>query len=111
MHAGAKMQIKITNHVVKLTPRLKERIEQRVGLALGRYADRIATVAVKFVEVKPRGQKRCRIDITLAKRVTVETEDADVFASVDRAVENATRRVAIAIELDDAATASGKAAR
>jgi ribosomal subunit interface protein len=108
------MQIKITNHVIKLTPRLRERIEQRVGLALGRYADRIATVAVKFVVVKMLGgksQQRCRIDITLAKRVTVETEDADVFASVDRAVENATRRVAIAIELDDASAAPGKAAR
>lgn len=108
------VRIKITNHVVTLTPRLKERIEQRVGLVLGRFADRIDTVAVKFVTVKRKDlivEKRCRIDVSLAKRVVIELADADVFASVDRAVEAAARRVAHAIEQDDAIAALGNPER
>jgi len=103
------MNIKIANHVIKLTPRLKERIQQRVGLAMGRYADRIGTVAVKFVLVNQksgRPQQRCRINVTLAKKVIVETHDADVFASVDRAIENATRRIAMAIKQEVASEAA-----
>ncbi|MBK8207701.1 MAG: HPF/RaiA family ribosome-associated protein [Planctomycetes bacterium] len=100
------MQIKIANHVIKITPRLKDRIEQRLGLALGRYADRIGSVGVKFVVVKRKGKPpvtSCQVDVVLCKRVTAQVADADLFASVDRAVDNATRRVAMAIELEDAA--------
>jgi ribosome-associated translation inhibitor RaiA len=98
------MQFKITNHVIKLTPRLEERIKQRLGLALGRFADRVGTVAVKFVVVKHKGaavEKRCHVDVSLVKKITVELEEADVFASVDRAVENAARRVAMAIAQEE----------
>jgi ribosomal subunit interface protein len=100
------MQIKISNHVINLTPRLRERVEQRLGLALGRYADRIGSVAVKFVVSKRKGKAAetvCQVDVVLCKKVSVQTADADLFASVDRAVENATRRVAMAIEMEDAA--------
>jgi ribosomal subunit interface protein len=99
------MQIKIANHVIKMTPRLKERIVQRLGLALGRYADRIGSVAVKFLVVKRKDKKpetTCQVDVVMCKRVTAQVADADLFASVDRAVDNATRRVAMAIELEDA---------
>lgn len=94
------MNIKITNHVIDLTPRLRERIEQRVGIAMGRYADRINTVAVRFVSVTlpdKSSENRCHIDVTMCKSVMVEIGDEDVFASVDRAIDNATRRIALAI--------------
>ena len=98
------MQFKITNHVIKMTPRLEERIRQRLGLALGRFADRVGDVAVKFVVVKHKGaadEKRCHVTVSLVKKIRVELEEEDVFASVDRAVENAARRLAMAIAQED----------
>src|SRR5688572_8525358 len=104
LHHGVTMKIQITNHVMHITARLKERIQQRLGLALGRFADRISVAAVKFVIAKLPGglqERRCVIEVVLCKKIKVEAGDildADLFASVDRAVYNATRRVALAIE-------------
>lgn len=101
------MKIKITNHVIQVTPRLRERIEQRIGLALGRYADRISSVAVRFVPVKMPDEtfeNRCHVDVNMCKSVIVEIGDEDLFASVDRAIDNATRRIALAIAAE---TSSG----
>jgi len=97
------MKIQITHPNITTTPRLKEYIEQRLGLALGRYADRIGVVQVKFADAKlgPNVDiTRCRIDVGLRKTVVVEAADRDLFAAVDRAVEIAVRRLALAIDLD-----------
>jgi ribosomal subunit interface protein len=98
------MKIQITHPDAATTPRLKEYIEQRLGLALGRFADRIGVVHVKFADAKlgPSVEvTRCRIDVGLRKTVVVEAADRDLFAAVDRAVEIAVRRLALAIDLDD----------
>ena len=100
------MKIQIAPQALATTPRLNEYIEQRLGLALGRYADRIGVVTVKFANVTLSANSkakvtRCRIDVGLRKTVTVEAADRDLFAAVDRAVEIATRRLALNIDLED----------
>lgn len=90
------MQILISNGSIKLTRLLKEHIEKRVGLALGRFADRIRKVSVKFLPGVSNGklaEKLCRIDIAMRKKVSVESSHSDPFAAVNRALDHAISRV------------------
>jgi ribosomal subunit interface protein len=99
-HAGAIVQILITNRHVKLTRLLREHIETRVGLALGRFADRITVVSVKFAKGNSNGktpENRCHIEVSLRKKIRVEAAHSDVLAAVDRALDYATRSVARAL--------------
>jgi ribosomal subunit interface protein len=93
---GASVQIQITNGHIKLTRLLRTHIEQRIGLALGRFAERIGTVNVKFAPGVLNGgapEKLCRIEIGLRRKLSVEAAHADVFAAVDQAIDHATRSV------------------
>lgn len=56
---------------------LKEHIERRLRFALGRFADRINQVRVRFADVNgPRGgvDKHCQIAIALSPRGVVRVE-------------------------------------
>lgn len=108
------MKIEIVNRHVKITRKLKQHIEQRVGLALGRFADRISAVSVKFEAGSVNGsanEKRCLVEIAMRKKVSVEAAHSDVFAAVDHALDNATRSVARALERDTASVRPAKARR
>jgi ribosome-associated translation inhibitor RaiA len=99
------MNIEIANHVIAKTPRLWEYIEQQLGLRLGPHADRIGVVSVRFVATKLSGGAkviRCRVKVGLRKTVTAESAETDIFAAVDSAVATASRRLALAVDLDDA---------
>lgn len=91
------MQIQITNGHIPLTKLLKEHIELRVALTLGRFAERIRLVKIKFLEPKLIGavpSVRCRIEVHMRRNLRVESVHADVFAAVDNATDSATRRLA-----------------
>jgi ribosome-associated translation inhibitor RaiA len=100
---GVAMQIQIAKQKYKFSPKLKKHIELRLRLALGRFGDRIALVTVKCVAGALNGsvqEKRCRIELTLQRQVSVEAADADVFTAVDRAVDHAVRSVARVLDLE-----------
>jgi ribosomal subunit interface protein len=78
------MRIQIRERGVTLTKALRDQVERRLGLALGRFAGRIGVVVVRLSS--DEGEKRCEIDVGLRPRkVRAEETHADLLAAVDRA--------------------------
>ena len=96
------MKIQVRARNVELTEVLRTHVARRLGLALGRFAERIEKVMVRFTDADARKgghEKRCRIDVGLRSRgLCVEDTDADLFAAVDRATDRVSRSVARALE-------------
>lgn len=91
------MKIHITNGHIPLTKLLKEHIELRIGLTIGRFAERVRLVKVKFLEPTLIGAApsvRCRIEVHMRRRFRVESVHTDAFAAVDDATASVTRRLA-----------------
>ncbi|CAG0964364.1 MAG: HPF/RaiA family ribosome-associated protein [Planctomycetes bacterium] len=104
------MRIQIAKQKFKISSRLRKHIELSVGLALGRFGDRIGLVAVHCGSGRLDGSvqvKRCRIEVSLERPVSVEAADADVFTAVDRATEHAVRSVARVLEAENGGAATG----
>jgi putative sigma-54 modulation protein len=85
---------------------LRNHVERRLRFALGRFADRIGRVKVRFSSVSGRlrgGSKRCQIHVGLRPiDVQVEDTNTDAFAAVDHAVDRVSRSVARALERERA---------
>jgi putative sigma-54 modulation protein len=95
------MKIQIRDRNVETTEILRAHVERRLGVALGRFGERIVRVVVRFSDTGV--DKRCQIDVGLRPRsVRVEDTDADLFAAVDHAVDRISRSVARAIERERA---------
>ncbi|MBZ0136759.1 MAG: HPF/RaiA family ribosome-associated protein [Planctomycetes bacterium] len=97
------MKITITHRHLTLTDEVKERIEQRVGVALGRFGDRIKQVSVKFMNGKTNGdapEYLCVIEIELNKKLKVKAADRDVLSAMDLALEHATRSIAHSLTME-----------
>lgn len=96
------IKIRIPQSDVDISDILRIHVERRLGLALGRFADRIGRVIVRFsyADGEANGtHKRCQIEVDLRpRRVDVEDTDADLFAAVNHATERATRSVARAVD-------------
>lgn len=95
------MKIQISDRPVKLADALRQHIESRLLLTLGRFADRIGTVSVRLAPgVLQTGApvKFCRIDINLKRKLTVEATHVEAMTAVDHAVDHATRSVARALD-------------
>ena len=96
------MRIQVRARNVELSESLREHLGRRLGLALGRFGERIGKVNVRFTNADARvggTDKRCRIDVSLRPRsVTVEDTDADLFIAVDRATDRVSRSVARTFE-------------
>lgn len=104
------MRIQIAKQKFKISSRLRKHIELRLSLALGRFGDRVGLVAVHCGTGRLDGSvqvKRCRIEISLERQVSVEAADADVFTAVDRAAEHAVRSVARVLETEAGGNAAG----
>jgi ribosome-associated translation inhibitor RaiA len=80
-----------------LSPALRDHVERRLGLALGRFADRIGVVNVRLSQ---RGDRvHCQVEVTLRPRmVSVEDEDTDPARAAEFAIGRVDGRVALAIE-------------
>ena len=89
------IRIQIRRRDVEVTDILRSHVESRVGFSLGRFADRIGNVIVRFslLEDNRLGvHKRCQIEVSLRpQRVEVEDIDADLFTAVNCATDRATR--------------------
>jgi putative sigma-54 modulation protein len=98
------IKIRIPKSVVEVSDNLRAHVESRLGLALARFADRIARVSVRFSHADgdaSGGHTRCQIEVDLRpRRVDVQDTDADLFAAVNHATDRATRSVARALELE-----------
>jgi len=98
------MKIKIRERGVEVTEILRAHVERRLGLALGRFAERIAGVIVRFSQAsdQPGGAtNRCQINVGLRPlSVRAGDTDADLFAAVNHATDRVSRSVARALELE-----------
>src|SRR3989454_2344352 len=99
---GPEMKIHIRKRNVEVTKILRAHVESRLGLALGRFGERIGRVMVRFSDTDGRRSvldKRCQIDVGLRPRsVRVEDMDVDLFVAVDHATDRVSRSVARALE-------------
>jgi ribosome hibernation promoting factor len=97
------IKIQIRRRDVEVTDVLRSHVERRVSFALGRFADRVGNVIVRFslLEDDALGaHKRCQIEVSLRpQRVEVEDIAADLFAAVNHATDRAVRSVTRALEL------------
>jgi ribosomal subunit interface protein len=95
------MRIAIRNSNVKLTELLRAHVRNRVGLALGRFGDRIGHVIVKFKDLG--ADKHCQIDVGVRPRlVRVDDRDVDMFVAVDNASGRIARSVGRALDREAA---------
>ena len=96
------MKIQILQCDVDITDVLRVHVERRLGLALGRFGDRIGRVIVRFSYADgdaSGGHKRCQIEVGLRPRaLDVEDTDVDLFAAVNHATDRVSRSVARALE-------------
>ena len=96
------MKIHIRERNVQVTEVLRSHVQRRVGLALGRFGERIGRVIVRFSDtdgLQNRVDKRCQIEVGLRQRsVRVEDMNADLFTAVDHAADRVSRSVARALE-------------
>jgi ribosomal subunit interface protein len=91
------MKVQIRARDATVSEALRIHVAERLGLALGRFADRIGQVVVWFSDVA--GDKRCRIEVgLLARKLKVEGMHGDGFAAVDHAVSRISSSIARALE-------------
>ena len=63
------MQIRIREHDVEVTEALRVHVERRLGIALGRFGDKIGRVVVRLSSARVDAGglvKRCQIDVACA---------------------------------------------
>ena len=98
------MRVEIRERDVEVTEVLRAHVERRLGLALGRFGDRIGRVTVRLSGANGRtGEQatRCQIDVSLRpQNVRAGDTDADLFAAVDNASNRVSRSVARILELE-----------
>jgi ribosome-associated translation inhibitor RaiA len=95
------MKIQIRTAKVKLTRAERSQVELQLGLALGRFGDRIHHVLGHLrTESVGRGQEvRCRVDVDLRpSKISVEDGDVSPLLAVRRAAVLIARSVARALE-------------
>ena len=99
------MQVSIRGGRMKLGAELEEYITRRLHFALGRFGPAIQRVNVRTEDLNgPRGgiDKRCHILVQLrasgGSPITVDSDDSDLYAAVDRAAERIGRSVTRALE-------------
>jgi len=99
------VKVEIREQNVQVTEVLRAHVERRLGLALGRFGDRIGRVTVRFSG--PNGQTgdpatRCQIDVRLRpQNVRAGDTDANLFLAVDHASDRVSRSVARILEFEN----------
>jgi ribosomal subunit interface protein len=92
------MRVNIRASNLKLDGQLRNHIDRRVQLVLGRFSSRIRNVCVRLTAgdtLEARPEKRCRILIHLGSSLCLSAEDVhkDIYAAVDGGMERAGRAV------------------
>lgn len=97
------MLIEITKRSGKVAEGVRQLVEQRMQLALGRFSRRIRSVSVTFSDVTNNSggnDKQCRLRIALIPNGAVVVEDSDlsVATALAKVAERAARSVGRALE-------------
>jgi ribosomal subunit interface protein len=96
------MKIQIQGRDVVVSKALRAHVESRLGLALGRFGERVARVVVRIsLAADDRGgsTNRCQIDVGLRPlSLRVRDTDSDPFAAVNHATDRVSRSVARALD-------------
>jgi ribosomal subunit interface protein len=92
------MRIELRGLGFAATAALERHAERRLLFALGRFAERLEDVAVRFEDVNgPRGgvDKRCRVVARLrpAGALRIEEHGEDLYLAIDRAADRIGRAV------------------
>ena len=96
------MKIHLHVRTLKLTSQQRAKAELRLGLALGRFGDRVGRVVGRLssqTTASGDAVARCQIEVDLHPRmVRVAEDDVDLFVAVSRAAERVERSVARALQ-------------
>ncbi|MCF8151726.1 MAG: HPF/RaiA family ribosome-associated protein [Burkholderiaceae bacterium] len=97
------MHIDIQASGFELSGGLREHTERRLQFALSWASQDLGKVAVRLSDINgPRGgsDKRCRIQIPLARKpdVVIEDTETDLYVAIDRAADRAERALARRLE-------------
>lgn len=92
------MKLEIRRQGVEVSEAFQTHIERRLAFALGRFSPQIQRVAVYLADLNgPKGgvDKQCRLVARLLRLgvVTVEEQDAELTALIDRASDRLARAV------------------
>jgi len=91
------MKVHVWGHDVEITAVLRAYVERRLGLALGRFGERIGQVTVRISSTDV--DRSCRIDVSLRPRkLRIEGADADALRAVDYAAERVSSSLTRALE-------------
>jgi ribosomal subunit interface protein len=91
------VKVQIRERDVILTEAMRAHVEDRLGLALGRFAGRIGAVTVQFSE--KNGGKHCHIDVALQPRkILAQDTCTDLLAAFDYASDRVASSVARALD-------------
>ena len=91
------MKIQFRDRAASLSKSLRTHVEGRLGLALGRFGERIERVIVRMSEAA--GENCCRIEVTIrARLIRAEGTAGDALAAVDHAASRASSAVDRALE-------------
>ena len=95
------MKLRFHERGAKVSKSLREHVEGRLGLALGKFGERIGPVVVRFSAIA--GEQRCRIEVGLtARMIQVEGLHGDPFEAVDHAISRIASTIARALEREHA---------
>lgn len=95
------MKLRFHERGAKVPKGLREHVEGRLGLALGKFGERIGPVIVRFSAIS--GEQRCRIEVGLtARMIQVEGLHGDPFEAVDHAIARVASSIARALEREQA---------
>jgi ribosomal subunit interface protein len=91
------LKVQIRSGRVKVSAAVRAHVERRVGLALGRFGERIGLVVVRL---SPAGEdQRCQINVSLRPRkVQIEDRHTDLLAAVNHASERVAGSVSRLLE-------------
>jgi putative sigma-54 modulation protein len=86
----AQMKIQLRHSNVQISEALADHVDRKIGLAVRRFQERIAALAVRLIDENgPRGglDTRCSVVVELigGGRVVVKALATDAYASVTRA--------------------------
>jgi putative sigma-54 modulation protein len=93
------MEMEIRGLNVQVTESLRTHSERRLGFTLGRFAERVRVVMVRFEDINGhRGgeDQRCRLDVVLSHAAPVHVEGTarDPWVALDMAAQRAGQAVA-----------------
>lgn len=98
------VKIHVRENGVEVTHALRAHVTRRLALTLGRFADAIDRVVVRFSTAasKRLGERRCQVEVKLRpERLVVEDSADELRAAAEHAMDKVARLVTRALQRDE----------